>query len=237
MKIILKKKPKNPTIIQGFPGFGLVGTIATEFLLDHLKTEKIGKIWIEELPAMVAIHEGHVVEPIGIFYSKKYNIVIIHAISVVAGVEWKLTDAIADIAKQLNAKEIISLEGIGSTVPSEDTKAFHFSSDKKKSETLKAAGSESLQEGIIMGTTGLIMLKSQKGIPVSCIFAETHSELPDSKAAARVIEVLDKYIGLKVDYKPLIKQAEKFEEKLKELMIKGAQMTKQQEKKRMSYVG
>ena len=72
MKVVLKKKPKNPIIIDGFPGFGLVGTIATEFLLDHLKTEKIGKIWISELPAMVAIHEGKVVEPIGIFYSKKY---------------------------------------------------------------------------------------------------------------------------------------------------------------------
>ena len=179
MKVILKKKPKNPVIIDGFPGFGLVGTIATEFLLDHLKTEKIGKIWIEELPAMVAIHEGEVVEPIGIFYSEKYNLIIIHAISITAGVEWKLTDAIVDIARQLDAKEIISLEGIGSTAPNEETKAFHYTSDEKKNEKLKNAGSEALKEGIIMGTTGLLMLKAQKEIPISCIFAETHSELPD----------------------------------------------------------
>jgi len=31
MKIILDKKPKNPIIIEGFPGFGLVSTIACEF--------------------------------------------------------------------------------------------------------------------------------------------------------------------------------------------------------------
>lgn len=237
MKVVLKKKPKNPIIIDGFPGFGLVGTIATEFLLDHLKTEKIGKIWISELPAMVAIHEGKVVEPIGIFYSKKYNLVIIHAISVIAGIEWKLTDAIVDIAKQLNAKEIISLEGIGSTAPNEKTKAFHYTSNEKKNEELKSAGSDALQEGIIMGTTGLLMLKAEKDIPVSCIFAETHSELPDSKAAAKVIEILDKYVGLKVDYKPLIKQAEKFEEKLKDLLTKGAKISEEQKKKRLSYVG
>jgi len=238
MKVVLKKKPKNPIIIEGFPGFGLVGTIATEFLLDHLKTEKIGKIWVEELPAMVAIHEGEVVEPIGIFYNKEYNVVIIHAISVTAGIEWKLTDAIVDIAKQLNAKEIISLEGIGSTAPpTEGTKAFHYTSDEKKDEKLKNAGSEALKEGIIMGTTGLLMLKAQKEIPVSCIFAETRSELPDSKAAAKVIEILDKYIGLKVDYKPLIKQAEKFEEKLKDLIMKSAKLSEEQKKKRLSYVG
>jgi len=237
MKAVLKKKPKNPTIIEGFPGFGLIGTIATEFLLDHLETEKIGKIWVDELPPMVAIHEGEIVEPIGIFYNKKYNLIIIHAISVTAGIEWKLTDAIVDIAKQVNAKEIISLEGIGSTAPGTETKAFHFSSSNKKDEKLKNSGSEALKEGIIMGTTGILMLKAEKKIPVSCIFAETHSELPDSKAAAKVIEILDKYLGLKVDVKPLIKQAEKFEEKLKDLMLRSAKVNEEQRKKRLSYVG
>ncbi|MBW2977646.1 PAC2 family protein [Candidatus Woesearchaeota archaeon] len=237
MKVVLKKKPKNPIIIEGFPGFGLVGTIATEFLIDHLETEKIGKIWVEELPAMVAIHEGEVVEPIGIFYNGKYNIVIIHAISVTAGIEWKLTDAIVDIAKQVQAKEIISLEGIGSTAPAAETKTFHYTSNEKKSDKLKAAGSEALKEGIIMGTTGILMLKAEKKVPVSCIFAETRSELPDSKAAAKVIEILDKYIGLKVDYKPLIKQAEKFEEKLKDLLMKSTKVAEEQKKKKLSYVG
>ena len=124
MKIILTKKPKNPTIIEGFPGFGLVGTIASEFLIDHLDTEQIGKIWISELPAMVAVHEGKVVEPIGIFYNKKYNIVIVHGIIGVTGFEWKITDAIINMAKDLKAKEVISLEGIGSAVPAEKTNIF-----------------------------------------------------------------------------------------------------------------
>ena len=60
MKIILKKKPKNPTIIEGFPGFGLVGTIASEFLIDHLNTEMIGKIWIEVLSPFVLGNIGMV---------------------------------------------------------------------------------------------------------------------------------------------------------------------------------
>ena len=119
MKINLTKKPKNPIIIEGFPGFGLVGTIASEFLIDHLETEQIGKIWMHELPAMVAIHEGEVIEPIGIFYNKKYNLIIIHGIIGITGLEWKITDAIIDMAKDLKAKEIISLEGIGRSTPSE----------------------------------------------------------------------------------------------------------------------
>jgi predicted ATP-grasp superfamily ATP-dependent carboligase len=44
MNLDLKEEPKNPTIIEGFPGFGFVSTIATEFLIKHLKAKKIGKI-------------------------------------------------------------------------------------------------------------------------------------------------------------------------------------------------
>ena len=38
MELILSKKPKGVTIVEGFPGFGLIGTIATEFLIEHLET-------------------------------------------------------------------------------------------------------------------------------------------------------------------------------------------------------
>ena len=236
MKITLNKKPKNPIILEGFPGFGLVGTIASEFLIDHLKTEKIGSIRVKGMPAMIAIHEGKVVDPIGIFYNKKYNIVIIHGVTGVQGLEWKIIEAVMKLADQLKAKEIVGLEGIGSTVPSEESKAFFYSSDEKRAKKFKESGADELKEGIIMGTTGIMLLHTD-GMPISSVFAETHSELPDSKAAAKVIEVVDKYLNLDVDYKPLLKQAEKFESKLKELLKKGEKMNEEQEKKKLSYVG
>lgn len=236
MKIILTKKPKNPTIVEGFPGFGLVSTIATEFLIDHLKTEKIGRIWTTKIPAMIAVHEGKVVEPIGIFYNRKKNIVIVHVVSAAVGIEWELAETIVDLATQLNAKEIISLEGIGSTKPSEKTRAFYYSSNKEKAAKLSKITNAPLKEGIIMGLTGALMLLGRKKTISTAIFAESHSDMPDSKAAAKCVEVLNSYLGLKIDVKPLIKQAEKFEEKLKQLLEKTAKMTKEQ-KKKLTYVG
>lgn len=237
MEIILKKKPKNPVIIEGFPGFGLVGTIATEFLIDHLETEQIGKIMFEDSPPIAAIQEGNVVEPLGIFYNKKYNIVVLHAVNPVNGIEWKVTEALSKIAKQLNATEIVSLEGVGS-VESELTQSriFFFTKDRKRKEKFEKVGMKILKEGIIMGVTGAILLRMEK-VPVSCIFVETHTNLPDSKAAAKIVQALDKYLGLKVDYKPLLQQAEKFEEKLKGLLIKSKEAEELSEKKKLSYVG
>ncbi len=235
MTIKITEKPKNPTIIVGFPGFGLVGTISTEFLIDHLKTKQIGRILLDGMPAVIAIHGGEIVEPIGIFYNKKNNIVIVHAVNSASGSEWVITEEIVNLAKQLNAKEIISLEGVGGGDKG-DSKTFYYASDDKNGKKLEKSGCKKLEEGIIMGVTGSILLRSEK-TPSSCVFAETETNLPDSKAAAKIIEVIDKYMGLKVDYKPLLTQAEKFEEKLKGIMEKSKQMTDVSEKKKLSYVG
>ncbi len=239
MEIKLIKKPKNPIIIEGFPGFGLIGTIVTEFLLDHLDdVESIGTIVSNDLPAMVAIHEGHVVQPIEIFYNKKYNLVILHVVTSVAGLEWEMSQAVMDLAKQLEAKEIISIEGVSSSSMSNDSRTFYYSNVPAKRKLFEQKDVEQLKEGIVMGVTGVLLLKAKMlKQPFSCVFAETHSDMPDSKAAARVIEVLDKYLELDVDPKPLLKQAENFERKIKEILEKGKSAVELQQKKTLNYVG
>ena len=236
MEFKLWKKPKNCTIIEGFPGFGLVGTIASEFLIEHLKTEQIGNILFNEMPAMVAIHENKVVEPLGIFYNQKYNLIILHAITTATHYEWDMADIIGKIASQLQAKEIISLEGVGSGEDSENTRVFFYTNNEKNAKLFEKAGIDALKEGIIIGVTGAILLRTQK-IPLSCLFSETHSNLPDSKAAAKVIEALDKYLGMDIDYKPLLEQAEKFEEKLKIILKKSQEAQEISDKKKLSYFG
>ncbi|MBU1201620.1 MAG: PAC2 family protein [Nanoarchaeota archaeon] len=230
MKIELKKKPQNPIIIQGFPGFGLIGTITTEFLLEHMNCELIGEFIYNDLPAIVAIHKGKLVKPMAVYYSKKHNVVILQTILNPKGKEWDIADAIIDLAKQLKAKKILCIEGVNSPPGlKNDSKLFYYGDDN-----LKKFGLEPINESIIIGVTSSLMIKYSN---ITCIFAETHSALPDSKSAAKVIEVLDKYLGLKVDYKPLFKQAEEFEQKLKGLIQQTSKVSEESDKKYMSYLG
>ena len=235
-KFKLDKKPKNPIIIEGFPGFGLVGTITTEYLLEHLETERIGRILFKEAPAMVAIHDNKLVEPFGIFYNKKHNLVIIHAINSGQGLEWKIADEIVDLAKELDAKEIISIEGVGTAKPSGKSRTFFFANNKQKQKQFEKMGIQSLGEGIIMGVTSALLLKVEK-FPMSCVFAEATTKMPDSKAAAKVIEVLDQYLNIDVDTAPLLETAKKFEEKLKGLVESTNKASKVRDAKKMSYFG
>jgi len=61
--------------------------------------------------------------------------------------------------------------------------------------------------------------------------------LPDSKAAAKIIEALDKYIKMDIDYNPLLEQAQKFEEKLKTILQKSQEAQEISDKKKLSYFG
>lgn len=230
MKYVLNKQPKNPIIVQGFPNMGLVSTIATKFLLDHLDTEEIGYIESEHIMPVTAIHKSKIVNPISIYYNKKFNIVIIQSLTEVTGYEWDLATTMIEIAKTLNAKEIIVLESMPSH---EGNPNVYYYSNKNK---LKL---KPISEGIVMGTTAALLLKS-KNVPITCLFAEVHSQLPDSEAAAKVVEALDVYLGLKINYKPLLEAAKKFEANLKQVLEKrkdALQTVSKTEKKELDYFG
>ena len=237
MKIILDKRPDKPVVVEGFPGFGLIGTIATDFLIGHLKAEQIGRFEYDELPAMLAIHQGKLVHPMGVFYSKEHNIVLLHTILNTAGFEWKAANAILDMCKALDATEIISIEGVaGPTAETEKCKCYFFTQKEEKAKELSGLGITPLHESIIIGVTSALMLKFD--IPVTCMFVHTFSQLPDSKAAAAIIEALDKYLSLRVDTEPLMRQAEAFEKKLKKIQEQTEFAAKEQELKRPpSYLG
>jgi len=234
MEIHLTKKPKSPTIIEGFPGLGLIGTISTEFLIKDLGAKSIGNIWSEKLMPIAAVHESKVIQPLEIFYVEKYNLVIIHALSDVRGMEWNVSKAIRQLCKILKAKELITLEGIMSD--SEKSQAFFLTNDQGTKKKLESTKMLPLKEGILMGVTAALLLKDQS-VKTTGIFVETHSKLPDSKAAAKIVEVLDGYLGLGVDYKPLLKAAEEFEGKLKKLVEQSKMALSHKKNKAVDYMG
>jgi uncharacterized protein len=210
MPYSLKKKVDNPLVVLGFPGIGLVGTIVTKFLTDHLEVEHIGSIELPNLAPLIAVHKGDVIDPIAVYYNKKHNMIIVQSITDVAGNEWKIADSITQMCKDLNAKEIIAVEGM----PSQDNNVdLYFHSTKSK----VVGKAIPLTEGVIMGVTAALMDK-QKEVPMTSLFVSAHPEMPDSEAASKVVKVLGDYVGINLDVSPLLDSAKRFESKLKGVM-------------------
>jgi len=235
MELKLTKRPKSPIIIHGFPGIGLVGAIASNYLIEHLNAEPIGNIESKKIMPLAAIHNSQIVEPLGIYYDKVHNLVLFRITTNLNGLEWYAAEMIAKLAKELNAKEIISLEGIAVQESIEEPNAYFFSQDAKKDKLFEKIGVKKIREGVILGATGALLLNPD--LPITCILSETHSNMPDSRAAAKIIEVLDAYLNLNVDPKPLVQKAEEMESKLKEIMSKSQQAVDLKERKDLDYFG
>jgi len=236
-EINLEKTPKaNATIIEGFPGFGFISTIISNYLIRHLNAKCIGNIFMKKFAPLVAIHENKVIQPVEIFYDEKNNIVIIQATIGVEGVEYDIAEIIIEFAKKIKASEVITIEGVAPLrqVPTE--KVFFFTTKKELEKKLLDKGLEKIREGVIIGVTGALLLKAES-FPLVSLFAETHSELPDNKASARIIQVLDNYLGLNIDPKPLLKKAEEIESKIRDLMEKVIRTKQESEKKKIGYTG
>lgn len=241
MNINLREKPTNPVIIAGFLGVGLIGPISTEYLIHHLEAKLIGHISADNVAPVAAVHAGKLVRPLEVYYVKKKNLVILHAFLDVRGLEWDMASAILQVAKTLKAKELIMLEGIFNQAqegvkPPQTINTFYFSLDQKKSKLLEKGKGTALKEGILMGISAALLLRDDT-FPTTVILAETHSKLPDHRGAAKIIEVLDNYLGLQVDYQPLEKIAAATEEKLKSVLSKMRDTAKATEEKEVNYVG
>ena len=72
--------------------------------------------------------------------------------------------------------------------------------------------------GNIGGLSGTLMTRSKiKGIPASCLFAEVLNQYPDPRAAAAMVDTLNRKLGTNINPEPLLKEAEEIEARLKEL--------------------
>jgi len=212
-----------------------VGSIVTQYLIDTLKMEKIGNIYSDELPSIVAFHNNTTFEPISIFYNKHYNLIVIHSLTNVQGIEWKYARTVHEIASKIGAKEIISVDGI--ITNKKNSNIIFKTTSKEKIELLKKSGGSELNEGVLVGVIASMIVLSMHNpkIPHTAIFSEIKSLFPDSKAAAEIIKFIDSYLGLSIDYEGLIKQAEEFENKLKRILESAREKQRTKEEKNLSY--
>jgi predicted ATP-grasp superfamily ATP-dependent carboligase len=234
MKIQLSTSiPTNPLIVLGIPSVGMIGTIVTEFLIEHTAANKVGRCLIDDTNPIVAIHKGEVIDPIGLFYSQKNHMLFVHVATNLEKYEWAFAKTIYELATQLGAQKIINVEGIVDN-NSEQPAVYTFTKNLEQKRRLSESHILFLEEGIVMGSVASLLQLDEEQKSVS-FFATTHSQLPDSVGAAQVILALDAFLQLSIDPKPLLEQAAVYEAKIKEVL--GGALQSSQEKKSMSYVG
>ena len=224
----------NSILIEAFPTVGLVSSIAGHFIIEQLKLEEIGTISSRYFMPAAVIHNGMPSPPVRIYAGKKICgstgscdqiAVIISEFMPAVNIIKPVADKILSWAQEKKCSYIINFEGTHTLNPKKP-KTFGVATTQKMKDILKKYNIEETQEGMITGITGVLLFEGARlKRDVICLLAEAHASYPDSRAAALLIETLDKILPeIEMDTKPLYKEAEEIEQKIR-AFIKQAQPT------------
>jgi uncharacterized protein len=224
----------NAMLIEAFPTVGLVSSIAGHFIIDQLKLEEIGMVSSRYFMPAAVIHNGFPSPPVRIYAGKRICgpndsceqiVVIISEFMPSVDIIKPLGEAILAWAKKKKFRLIVTLEGANVVEPKK--LATHgVGTTQKMKDLLKTYDIEETKEGMITGITGVLLYEGARlKRDVLCLLADAHTSYPDSRAAATLVETLDKMLPeIKIDTEPLYKEANEIEQKIR-AFIKQAKPT------------
>ncbi|ABE51869.1 proteasome assembly chaperone family protein [Methanococcoides burtonii] len=209
-------KSKDPILIEGFPGIGLVGNIASQQIIEELNMEYIGSIESRYFPPIAVLYEGLVNMPVRIYENVEHNtIMVVSDIPINPSVSYDVSKALVGWAKSIGVKEVISIAGIATM--SDEYKVFGAATTEEMLEKIKDQV-EIFQMGTISGISGSVMAECfMQNVPAISLLGATKTQNPDPRAAAVVVDVLNSMYNFSIDTEDLIEQAEKIEIEMQKL--------------------
>jgi len=204
----MKVELKNPILVEGFPGLGMVGSIATQYLIKQLGAKKFATLYSPHFPYHVLVDKkGDARLLQGEFYYWRNeaggnDFVFLTGDSQAQTIEgqFEVADCILDFAEKLNVQMIVTLGGYRNEVEDNPQVVAVSTSPALYEQALKAGAAPSEAGTPIVGTAGLLLgLAKFRKIDALCLLGETRGYLPDPKTAKRVIQVLQGMLGFTVE--------------------------------------
>jgi uncharacterized protein len=212
---IISEDVKDAVVLEGSPELGLIGNILGWLLVEELKMKQIGYIDSKEFPPLAVLYKGIAIHPFRI-YSTDGIVLFLSDFIIPPTVSYDMSNAIVDWMERNNSKELITFNSMVVMEKSDSVAAAANSEDALK--RLGDLDLPILPFGNVNGLSGSLLTRTAtKDIPASCLFAEVLNQYPDPRAAASLVNVLNKMLNIEVNAEPLLKEANEIEDRLKEL--------------------
>ncbi|MDH4221155.1 MAG: proteasome assembly chaperone family protein [Candidatus Bathyarchaeota archaeon] len=226
VKIVEKKPiPSGATMLYGLPDVGLVGLIATSYLISELDSEEIAYMDSDLLPPVVVLHDGLPHAPLRIYGNKNF-IAVISELAIPTRALNMVMRKLVDWGQAKKVKMMVSMGGI----PIEnrqviaEPKVYGAASTKELLDMLSKKGLSTLNEGYMVGPQALTMRYcAEKKIPAIALLAQSFYNYPDPEAAAMVLKELSKITETKIDVSKLLEKGEEIRLKARDIMKRTQQ--------------
>jgi len=194
---------KDPIFVEGLPGFGNVGKIATRLLIEFARAEPFAELYSPSLPDYVVVNKNGVCRPPRYeFYAsttQKHHFLILTGDAqpsledVIAHHE--LCDEILGFVDKYRCKLVVTMGGVPTPQPAKEVYVA-ATSEKLAVETMEK-GAIIYGKGRIVGATGLLLgLAKNRGMDGICLLGATTGLRADQAAALTVFKFLMKVLGI-----------------------------------------
>ena len=223
-------------VIDGFPSVGLVSSIVANYLIDTLKMEQIGIVESPAFPTVSLVRNGVPQHPVRIYAGRPPAdragrgadkiVAFVSEFHPAPAIIHPLATTILDWVQEQRCSLLVSPEGL--VVEAEahgrgpkparlgDVKVYGIASTPKARELYIEPNTIPFLEGVITGIAGVLLNEGRRrGFDVLTFLAEAQSDYPDARAAAKVIEAINRILlRTPLDAVPLYAEAERIEQQL-----------------------
>jgi len=232
--ITYSKKPKlkNPVLIEGLPGMGLVGKLAVDHMVEELKAKEFATMYSQYFPPQVVIEKDGTVQLMKntFYYVKgKQDLILFgggHQGSSGPS-HYHVCQQCLDLLSKYDGSQIYTLGGLATGRLAKKPMVFGAVNDVSLVPKLKKAGVSFDRTGIaIVGAAGLLVgMSAEKKIPAACLMGETHGQIVDARSSKILLETLSKLLSVKINTDSLDQKAKETED-----MIEHAKQEQEKQK-------
>jgi uncharacterized protein len=224
-------------VIDGFPSVGLVSSIVANYLIDTLEMQQIGIVESPAFPTVSLVRGGMPQHPVRIYAGSPKGrsgtgladkiVAFVSEFHPAPAIIHPLATTILDWAQDQHCAMLISPEGLGidkgpadKKAPRspriQDVKVYGVASTAKARDLYIEPNVLPFTEGVITGIAGVLLNEGRRrGFDVLTFLAEAEAEYPDARAAAKVIETINRILlRSPLDPDPLYHEAERIEQQL-----------------------
>ena len=236
---------ENALVLCCFPSVGMVSSVIAHFLIEKLELEFVGGVVDPQLPPMCLVNDGKPLPLIRAYAGSPVCstklpecdkiILLMSELIIPEPLVQGIVDGMLEWSKGANlsggvlidafAKKGMksSMEGQEPVVEYEgtdDVDVLGVAATETTQKTLEELNILPLEQGVIKGVTGLLLSEGRRrGLDIMSLMVEADPRYPDARAAAVLISHLNKLLpAIELDHEPLIEEAERIEEQVRQMM-------------------
>ncbi|UXD21094.1 carboxylate-amine ligase [Ignicoccus pacificus DSM 13166] len=218
----LKDAPTNfegYVLVTGFMGFGYVGYLATEYLVNKLNMRKVGFFITKYLPDQVSYSERNGLElPFELYLDEKNKLLVLLNRWIPHEVErFRYADYVVRWSIKHGIVKVYGLGGLDKSFKEEPSETLRWIKTSAYEGPLPDA--KPMPEGLkVVGPLAHLLASSEiRGLPMLALLPFCESSRQDPRASATGIVELAKLLNIQVDVSDLMKRAELIEKEIEKL--------------------